>query len=182
MLTQLDYGRFCFGSSVAIQVRIEAITLTPDNDITSEKNSADQPTSNTVTVPTTSTDSLATNDIPSVRFNRDYGGQYSNPAEGGDWLLISADENVEGSELNGWSVKSAISGKQFILKDLSGFKIGPSEWSVFVHTAKDPNYTDRAMEGEIHMYFDEQAMAWGTEHDTIQLLNSNGIVVDTITY
>lgn len=117
-----------------------------------------------------------------VHFNQGNNGQYANPAIGGDSLFISADENIEGSELSGWSVKSMVSGKQFFLKDVSQFNIGPSEWGIFVHTAKDPNYTDRAMGGEIHMYFDEPTMAWGAKHDTIQLLSATGVVVDTITY
>lgn len=117
-----------------------------------------------------------------VHFDRRNGGQYSNPYMGNDQLLIVADKNIEGSKLSGWSVKSALSGKHFFLKDLSQFKIGPYEWGVFIHTAKDPNYSDRAMEGEIHMYFNEPNMAWGIEHDTILLLDENETVVDAIIY
>lgn len=175
-----------YNGGIAIQTEDSTVT-SPDDMSDADNESREDSSAATTPVAATPATSDPAENTPTqndagVHFSRINEGEYANPSKGGDWLLVASDENIDGSELKGWSVKSLVSGKQFLLKDVSGFIIGPSEWSIFIHTAKDLYNNDRAMGGEIHMYFDESEMAWGIEHDTIQLLNSNGVVVDTIIY
>lgn len=101
-----------------------------------------------------------------------------------DWLVISADAPDMSVDLTGWTVRSTESGKNFIIKPLGtaqNIAIGSSDTALFIHTVGSPSKSYRAG-SEVHLYFGESAIAWGTGHDTIQLVNPSGVVVDTYSY
>lgn len=80
--------------------------------------------------------------------------------------------------LDGWSVRSAISGKSFTIED---YTLGDGWDALLIHTVGSPPEGQRA-EGGFEIYFGETVVAWGHEHDTIELINSSGVVVDTYSY
>ena len=101
-----------------------------------------------------------------------------------DWVVISADGPDQSVDLTGWTVRSAVSGKSFTISPLGGTKhvrIGSRDTSATVHTVGLPSKSYFA-EGEWHLYFGEATVAWGEEHDVIELVNPSGDVVDTYEY
>ncbi len=104
------------------------------------------------------------------------------PKGDGLWIVIDYDKNIPASQqlvdLTGWSVRSAVSGKSFTIGKVT---LGDGTDGLAIMTAGKPAGISGG-EGEIHETFGESSIAWGREHDTIQLVNSSGSVIDTYSY
>ncbi|MDO8517984.1 MAG: hypothetical protein Q7S26_01685 [bacterium] len=106
-----------------------------------------------------------------------------------DWITIGL-PHITGiqADVTGWSVRSAQSGKIFTIGTIPANGTGTprkvvigEDSSVTIHTVGSPTKSYSA-EGETHLYFGEPQVAWGKDHDTIQLVDPSGVVVDTYLY
>jgi PKD repeat protein len=105
------------------------------------------------------------------------------PAKG-DWIIISADGPDMSVDLTGWIVRSAQSGASVTIVPPSGIQkvtIGSRDTAVFIHTVGSPSKSYVA-EGEWHLYFGQENVLWGAEHDSIQLVDPTGKIISTYSY
>ena len=107
----------------------------------------------------------------------------------GDTITIKADAPNMVIDMAGWRVRSTVSGKAFVVPtvlsraegaETKQIHIGSTGSVVVVHSA-GLSTNNHFTNGEYHLYFGEQTVAW-KEHDTIQLVSPGGEVVDTYTY
>ena len=108
-----------------------------------------------------------------------------------DWLDIAiAHGATESVDITGWSVRSTNSGKSFTIGTVVPHGstapirvvLTGDEGGAFIHTVGSPSKSYVGEGNEYHLYFGEPKIAWGKEHDTIQLVNPSGVVVDTHSY
>ncbi len=102
-----------------------------------------------------------------------------------DKLVVVSDNELQ-VNLAGWSVRSAVSGKSFTIEtvtDSTGVTrpvtLNGSDTAVFIKTAGVKEA--KSAEAETHINFGGTSVAWGV-HDTIELVNEQGKVVDSYTY
>jgi hypothetical protein len=111
-----------------------------------------------------------------------------------DWIVIdiSPHDTRTRIDITGWTVRSLESGKSFTIGTVqtkwSGVATttrvvlgGGDPTAAFIHTVGSPAKS-YAAEVEFHLYFGETDVAWGKNHDTIQFVDSSGVVVDTYSY
>ncbi len=105
-----------------------------------------------------------------------------------DWIAIGANGPDKSIELDGWRVRSTVSGNAFIIRNIVStnaptvaVRLGSKDVVAFVHTvgSKMDSYFAG---GEYHLYFGAETVAWGKEHDTLQLVSPSQEVVDTYSY
>ena len=101
---------------------------------------------------------------------------------------IRIDTEESSVDITGWKLRSAISGKSFILQ---GIKESSGTLRLVVLNVGDVAYirskgstsSSRIAEGlEYHLYLGASDIAWGAEHDSIELVNKEGLVIDRYSY
>src|SRR3989344_1320751 len=108
-------------------------------------------------------------------------GTFTHPAK--DTVVIGSRSGE--TNITGWTIRSLETGKRFTIDTIKwqgqDREVHLSDGGgVFIATVGDLSKS-YCFEAECHLYFGEPEVAWGL-HDTLQLLDSNGIVVDTYRY